>query len=293
MGTVWQAGLPPVHAMQIEIVQPHPEIAPYIHQMWVFRSSSGLPSGDARVVVPNGRAKLIVSWRNRLIAAGAGRMHKGREGEIVLIGVWDQPSALSSPPADTVTIGVEFRPSGLGRFLGMDLSVLFQSIEPLDAVLGRTGADLSRHVEAADTVEEAVALVQRFLRRQLRDLARERVRPVDAALAMMEKSGFRADVVQIADALGVSRRHLLTLFQQQVGIAPKRMQSILAFERLYRQFSERWDARMLRDEALDIYFDQAHFIRNFRQMTGFTPSQFADMQNEFGRVFYNQTISRA
>ena len=49
--------------MQLTRIKPHPEIAPFIDRFWVFRSPIGLPSGDARVV-PNGRQKLVVPWRN-------------------------------------------------------------------------------------------------------------------------------------------------------------------------------------------------------------------------------------
>ena len=52
--------------MQLVTVTPHPEIAPWIHHLWVFRSPLGLPGGDLRVVVPNGRHKLIVQDRHGL-----------------------------------------------------------------------------------------------------------------------------------------------------------------------------------------------------------------------------------
>ena len=40
------------------------------------------------------------------------------------------------------------------------------------------------------------------------------------------------------------------------------------------------------NDALDVYFDQSHFIRSFRRFTGFSPAAFADLDNEFGRIFY-------
>lgn len=272
--------------MRLTTVQPRAEIAPWIHHFWVFESGIGLPAEDARIVVPNGRPKLIVPWRNALIAKGAGATQTSPEGEIVVIGIWDQPSILSSPTAETVTIGVEFRPNGLARFFDMDLDALYQRIVPLEEGLGAEGFRLAKRIDSADSIEEAVELVQLFLLSRLR-IASERGRSeVDEAFRMMVRSGFTAEITAIADHLGCSRRHLQDLFRRRVGLTPKRVQSILAFESVYRKFSQNKDERLLRDEALDVWFDQAHFIRTFRQFTGHSPGRFAELENEFGRIFY-------
>ncbi len=236
--------------------------------------------------MPNGRAKLIVPWRNGLTAKGAGATRPSREGEIVLVGLWDQPSVLSSPAGHTVTIGVEFRPNGLSRFFSASLDTLYQQIVPIEQVLGAEGTRFVRRVGAAETAEEAVGLVQSFLCERLMAAGRTQRTEVDEALRLMARSGFSAEISGIADRLGCSRRHLQALFRRDIGLSPKRLQSVLAFEAIYRKFSQDKDSRLLRDEALDIWFDQPHFIRTFRQFTGHSPGRFADLDNEFGRIFY-------
>lgn len=272
--------------MRLTTIQPPNEIAPWIHHFWVFESQRGLPAEDARIVVPNGRPKLIVPWRNALVAKGPAAVQESPEGEVVLIGIWDQPTILSSPLDETVTIGVEFRPNGLARFLEADLDSFYQQIIPVDQGLGIEGTRLARRVNSAATVEEAVGLVQRFLVDRFRAVGRPLRSEVDEAFRLMMQSGYAADIADIAEALGCSRRHLQHLFRSRVGLTPKRVQSILAFEAVYRKFSQDKDERLLRDEALDVWFDQAHFIRVFQQFTGHSPGRFADLSNEFGRIFY-------
>lgn len=213
-------------------------------------------------------------------------MRPSPEGEVVLVGVWDQPSVLSSPAAHTVTIGVEFRPNGLGRFFEAGLDALYQQIVPIEQVLGAEGTRFVRRVGAAETAEEAVGLVQAFLCERLIAAGRTQRTEVDEALRLMARTGFTAEIAEIAATLGCSRRHLQALFRRDIGLAPKRLQSVLAFEAVYRKFSQDKDGRLLRDEALDIWFDQPHFIRTFRQFTGHSPGRFADLDNEFGRIFY-------
>ncbi len=203
-----------------------------------------------------------------------------------MIGVWDQPSIISSPNSFTVTIGVEFRPNGLSRFFEADLDGVFQRIVPLDQVLGATGSRMMKRVNAADTLNEAVQMIQEFLVERLHAVGRYRRSLVDEAIATMGQHGYSVEINNLASALGCSRRHLQDVFRQQIGLTPKRLQSVLAFEKLYRKFSKDKDARLLRDEALDLWFDQAHFIRSFQQFTGHSPGRFAELDNEFGRIFY-------
>lgn len=276
--------------MLLRTLAPHPAIAPYVHQFWVFTSPCGLPTGDARVVVPNGRHKIIVPYRNALTV----RRAYGREddagqtngpGDPVVVGLWDEPSILASTAEPTVTIGVELLPQGLTRFFPVDASELTQRVVPIADVLGRWGRELGERVATAPTVELAVGIVERFLVERV--LASPEPSPtVRAALELLRASRFQMEVLELERRMGYSRRHLSALFLREVGLPPKRLTSVLAFEQLYRRFSQDKSVSLLKQDALDLFYDQSHFIRTFRRFTGFAPGRFAELDNEFGRIFY-------
>lgn len=272
--------------MELTTLTPDPEIAPWIHHFWIFASPLGLPPGDLRVVVPNGRHKLIIPFRNGLTAAAPAREQHHRQGDAVLVGLWEQPTVLSSTPRETITIGVEFLPHGLRRFFPGLVPELTQRIVPLDDALGRAGRDLSRRVMDLPTPQAAAEVVERFLIERLRASTSEGHHIVDAALRLMSEGGFAMKINELERRMGYSRRYLHALFLEHVGLPPKRLAGVLLFERLYRRFSQDRSASRLRDDALDVYFDQSHFIRSFKRFTGFSPGAFADLDNEFGRIFY-------
>lgn len=274
--------------MFLRTIRPHPELAPFIHHFWVFESQSGLPSGDARVVVPNGRPKLIVPYRNGLTAQRFGVIDSGQHhgaGDCVVIGLWEEPTIISSTPEPTCTIGVEFLPHGLTRFLPLQAAELTQRVVPLGDVLGRVGRDLGRRVGSAESVDEAIELVLGFLRESF-----ARAQPagalVDAALAVLREHDYQLEINELERRMGYSRRYLQSLFLRQIGLPPKRLASVLAFERLYRRFSQDKSIDLLKRDALELFYDQPHFIRTFRRFTGFAPGRFAELENEFGRIFY-------
>jgi transcriptional regulator GlxA family with amidase domain len=81
-----------------------------------------------------------------------------------------------------------------------------------------------------------------------------------------------ARVGEIAKAVGFSQRRLIELFTTAVGITPKRFGRVLRFHRA---------TALARSAALDWtrvahqcgYYDQAHLIRDFRELADTTPSE--------------------
>ena len=75
----------------------------------------------------------------------------------------------------------------------------------------------------------------------------------------------------LAAAMGYSHKHVIHLFKEKCGLAPKMIQRVFRFNRVLikalQQSSMNWTS--LSHEGG--YTDQSHFIRDFKQFTGFTP----------------------
>ncbi len=55
--------------MKVSFIQPEKQLSPYVALIWVFESRFGVPLADRRLIVPDGRAKIIVPYRNSLCTA--------------------------------------------------------------------------------------------------------------------------------------------------------------------------------------------------------------------------------
>ena len=84
-------------------------------------------------------------------------------------------------------------------------------------------------------------------------------------------SGGRTRISSIAEKLGWSRKHLAGSFSDAIGIGPKTLSRIVRFNRalgLSRHETTGWA-----DIAADCgYADQAHLVREFRQLAGDPPT---------------------
>lgn len=170
-------------------------------------------------------------------------------------------------------LGVLFRPAGFTPFWPRPIAELTGRVVPLADVLGREAESAwAQIVEAGDGAERAAiaeSLFQRFApapsaRTELaRDLAEE----------IEHDPGLRR-VDQLADRHALSVRTLQRLFQEQVGASPKwvvrRYRLLEAAERAGKGARVAWA-----DLAAELgYADQAHLIREFTEMVGFSPVEY-------------------
>ena len=77
--------------------------------------------------------------------------------------------------------------------------------------------------------------------------------------------------------MGCSRKHLISQFHEQIGAWPKTVARILRFQHAVGLFHAATAKNPVSGADVAIacgYFDQAHFIKDFRQLAGITPTEF-------------------
>jgi uncharacterized glyoxalase superfamily protein PhnB/AraC-like DNA-binding protein len=167
---------------------------------------------------------------------------------------------------------VDLAPLAARRLLGVPMSELANRSVALEDVLGRRAGELAERVGEAPSWAEGYALVEGALRARLAEAP-----PADPGVAWslghLVGSGGGAPIRGLASELGWSHRRLIARFRDAVGMPPKRVARILRFERL--------TALIRADPALDWaraaaecgFADQAHLVREVRDLAGVTPTQ--------------------
>jgi AraC-like DNA-binding protein len=170
-------------------------------------------------------------------------------------------------------LGVVLRPEAGAAVLGLPASELRGLHVALRELFGADADPLSERVGEAQSHGARFDAVEAVLGARL---ARTDP-PVDRCMQLfvrrVSQSGGTRPVAALAAELGLSRRQLERKVAAAVGLPPK------AFSRMIRY--QRALALKQRDPALGLtrlaydagYADQAHFIREFRAITGYTPRQ--------------------
>jgi AraC-like DNA-binding protein len=270
--------------MKVSFTQPEKQLSPYVAFIWVFESSFGVPIADSRIIVPDGRAKIIIPYRNSLCAAVNTRLLNAKEQHIFLVGIQSNPTTIASTATDTGTIGVELTPKGLYHFFNLSMHEITNRMVSFEELFGPQGARLQNRVGDAEDPQEKIMLLQTALTHLLHKNEKEYAL-LDHTLDLLAQTHGMIRVQELEAHLGYTRRYLDLLFKEHVGVSPKSLASILRFQEVYQVWMQHKSPTFFRNHWPAYYYDQSHFIKEFKRFTGFTPQQYTEIVNEFGRAF--------
>jgi AraC-like DNA-binding protein len=169
-------------------------------------------------------------------------------------------------------VGMKFRPGAFQPFYGASVHQLTNRVVPIAAVFGADGDQLVRAVRAEE--DAPFAVMEAFLRARLPEPDPNLDVLADIVRTMLEDPAV-VRVEELATRHAMSPRTLQRLFRRYVGVNPKwvlqRYRLHEAAERIAEGRDGDWAAT-----ALELgYFDQAHFIRDFKALIGASPAQYA------------------
>jgi AraC-like DNA-binding protein len=210
---------------------------------------------------------LIVSFGDPFaIALGRAPGSNDRYGSFTA-GLFAGPVTIDSFGASNC-IQINFTPLGARRFFRMPMTELTDRMVPLDDLLGAGGAALHDALGNARDWEVRFDIAEAFV---LERLAGSQAPSPEIAWALdrIAATGGQARIAAIAQGIGWSRKHLARRFAEDVGLAPKSVSRIV---RLNRAIAAARDGRGWAGIAADCgYADQAHMVREFRELAGTSP----------------------
>ncbi|MAU08468.1 MAG: AraC family transcriptional regulator [Anaerolineaceae bacterium] len=169
---------------------------------------------------------------------------------------------------------VKFHIGAFYPFIQSPVSEFTDSLISLGNAFGQAGETLQKQVMVANDVHSKIMLVEDFLRGHLPQ-PDDNVALVQQIITEIEQDRNLMRVEDLAQRMGYSPRSLQRLFHQYVGASPKwtirryRLQD--AADLLDQRTPDDW-ARLAANLG---YFDQAHFIKDFKDLIGETPAVYA------------------
>ena len=210
---------------------------------------------------------LIVSFGDPFaIALGRAPGSNDRYGSFAA-GLFAGPVTIDSFGASNC-IQINFTPLGAWRFFRMPMTELTDRMVPLDDVLGAEGTALRETLGNAPGWERRFDIAEAFILQRLAD-ADAPSPEIAWAFDRIAATGGQARVASIAQGIGWSRKHLARRFADEVGLGPKSVSRIVRLNRAIA--AARGGSRWAGIAADCGYADQAHMVREFRELAGTSP----------------------
>ncbi len=165
--------------------------------------------------------------------------------------------------------GIYLYPHTLPLLFGIPAYELTNQMVDLDTLARTFGNTLEDAIMNSPTHEKRVAIIEDFLEKRLAKTQTVQL-PVFAALKHIMHSNAAPKVRQLTSEYFVSERQLERQFLRFTGFNPKQFIRISRFHRAMQCYGK--EQMKLTDIALDCgYYDQSHFIRDFKQFSGVSP----------------------
>jgi AraC-like DNA-binding protein len=173
---------------------------------------------------------------------------------------------------DHGVVVVAFTATGAASWLRQPLDAFANATENLEDVLGPCAGleRLQERLMAATGAEERVRMVEELLLAQLEDVRPDR--QVAAAVDMIERANASLRIDHVAREIGLSQSALERRFRRVVGASPRKFASLVRLQGILRLMKDGGDLTTVAHAAG--YYDQSHFIKDFRGFTGKSPRAF-------------------
>jgi AraC-like DNA-binding protein len=171
----------------------------------------------------------------------------------------------------TANLLVLFREGGAATFLREPLHELFGQSPGLDTWMPRRELGrIEEQLSEAGTNADRIQLIQAFLLARLRPPQPDRL--VGEAIRQIKAARGDINIRELTGTLSLSLDPFEKRFRRVTGTTPKQFSSIIRLRNLIDLHAGRESLTSMAYAAG--YFDQAHFIKDFKSFTGQTPGHF-------------------
>lgn len=268
--------------MHYQEFQPNSILSKFIECFWLLESSDKKSQTEPQKILPDGCIELLFHFKslNRRFISDDESIAEPRSffsGQI-------KRSIMIQSTGAVGVLGVRFRPAGAYPFLRLPIVELTEKVIDLTEIWGRVGRELNSRILESTTNQERIRHVECFLLNRLDQKIAEDVIVRQALVEIIRAKG-QTSIDFLMRNIGISGRHLERKFDQLVGLTPKTFSRIIRFQNVFDLLNKN-NFQHLTIFALQCgFYDQAHFIHEFKEFTGQSPTAYFSNKHKIAALF--------
>jgi len=248
--------------------QPVPDLAPYIKSYILIEDDSQALKDTRMSIFPSGHLEMIFSYGDNVLFSNGFNL---RPGHAYLSGQILGPTYYRCSGSLKV-ISIIFKPWGIYHFLNIPQNELINSPIDLELLL-KNNNNITQRISDEDRHEGRVTILNDHFSSLLSNMDTD-PEPITVSAGMILNSGGNISISRICEHIGLNIRTMQRNFKNVIGLTPKAFSRIIRFNNAFNDI----ESGKFRDIHQIIhrhgYYDQSHFINEFKQYTDLAPSAF-------------------
>lgn len=264
------------------ILQFHSPSHPISDHIKLFTFYEGLNLGyTIERLLPDGTVNLIIELDNipKFTFDNESLEKKEKYTKAWLSGMQQEYISIGSPPDSSMMV-IQFQPCGVYPFLNFPVEELNKQIVDADLIFGKNIIRLREQLLEATTPNCKFQLVEQWLMNCLSESSASYKVISNAVQKICEYPSMKS-IEMISQKTGYSHKQFIQLFKKYVGLTPKYFQRVQRFNKVLQELEVRQEINWSALSNDCGFYDQAHFIKEFRKFSGFNPEEFLREKGEY------------
>lgn len=264
--------------MIVKLFHPPPPLSQYVELLTWY--ADYVPDYSMERILPQGVVELIIDLTDppKFIYDNDSHAVAQTCRKAWLAGIRQEFLTISALPGSSMLV-VRFRPGMAYPALQLPIGLLKNTVLDADLVLDPDISRLREQLVNAPTPEEKFTFTLDFLRERIRRSAD--IHP--AITFCMEKIALdpaHLTIEALVHKTGWSHKHLIALFDKYVGVSPREFVRISRFQKAVAAIGANTSVNWTRLAHDCGYYDQAHFIKDFKRFSGLSPQFYLHERGE-------------
>lgn len=257
-------------------------LADFVSMIW---ASDGTPPYSQERIIPDGASVLIFNFGNTVLSEAQDVQKEFKK--TLFTGVFSHFSDMNYLPnqQEHKQIGIIFKPAGSYPFIRKPIIEFRNLATETDVFDSKQFDEIHERLANEISIEQRLFLLEKILLDLLKRNFEETIIP---ELITTIRVNPKMTIEELVRKTGYSQQHLNRILGKYAGMNAKGFQKIFRINAAMQAMQNPSFDINLTDIAYQFnYFDQAHFIHDFKEMTGMTPKEYRTIQHPTSsRVIY-------
>jgi len=272
--------------MNYQTFQPHSDLESFVKCYWTLEGPTEKNTQRQRIV-PDGCIEMIF-----ILGEDIKRYTSGDKFIIqpraMVIGQITEPFFIE-PTGYVDCFAIRFYPYGFANFISTPIKKLADKETPIALLFGeKPSKELEEKIIEAKNTKERIAIIEGFLLNKLNDKTIiDSIVKATIDTILLTRGSTPINTI-LKDDLS-KRRQLERKFIKQIGISPKQLGKVIRLQTALKMLLSQQAESFTKIAYESEYYDQAHFIKDFKEFTGTTPKEFlGDNKMTLSLLFYKK-----
>jgi AraC-like DNA-binding protein len=252
-------------------VTPSEALKPFVQHYWILETKGPATIGSADKVLPYGHPEIGFIYGDDYRFYQAGETPELLPKSFVA-GQFCQ-SYFLEPTGTTGVIGIKFTPTGLFDLFQVSMQGLANKITDFAEFGGEEAAQITSDIIAATPNDRRIEVIEAYLLGKLAS-RKAQIGLMQLTVNMILKETGNVSLSEIAEKVNISSRQLERKFKEQIGISPKQFSRVVRLNHALKLLRTNADYNWQDIIFLCGYYDQAHFIKDFKDIAGECPTRY-------------------